>query len=69
MNNLFWRNTKASVKDEYQIPAVVEDLVLLDLTDIEMALYKNAGTKDGMFYLSPRFKILPSLYKQENEGV
>ena len=51
MNNLFWRNTKASVKDEYQIPAVVEDLVLLDLTDVEMALYKNAGTKDGMFNL------------------
>lgn len=30
--NLFWRNTKDSVKDEYNIPPLVEDLVLLDFT-------------------------------------
>jgi len=41
INNLFWRNTKESVKTEYSTPSLSEDLVLLDLTDIESALYKH----------------------------
>lgn len=39
MNNLYWRNTKESVKDEYVVPGVVEDLVLLNFTDVEKAMY------------------------------
>jgi hypothetical protein len=36
-----------SAKDEYKIPALVEDLVLLDFTDIEKALYKDAEGNEG----------------------
>jgi hypothetical protein len=41
LNNLFWRNTKESVKNEYELPPVIEDLVLLDYTHIEKALYSD----------------------------
>lgn len=41
LNNLYWRNTKESVKNEYELPPVVEDLVLLDYTPIEAVLYKD----------------------------
>ena len=40
-NNLYWRNTKESVKDEYTVPEVVEDLVLLDFTEVEKVLYEE----------------------------
>lgn len=41
MENLMWRNTKESIKNECEIPPLVEDLVLLDFTPIEALLYKD----------------------------
>lgn len=32
VNNLYWKNTKESVKDEYEVPPLVEDLQLVDFT-------------------------------------
>lgn len=29
--NFFWRNTKASIGDEYSVPDVVEELMMLDM--------------------------------------
>lgn len=43
MNNLYWRNTKESVKNEYEIPPVVEDLKLLNFTPIEKILYSDCA--------------------------
>jgi hypothetical protein len=34
MDYLYWKNTKESVRDEYKIPPLVEDLNLLDFTGI-----------------------------------
>lgn len=36
MSNLYWRNTKESVKDEYTIPDYIEDLILLDFTGLSL---------------------------------
>lgn len=47
VSNLFWRNTKESAKDEYKVPDLVEDVILLDLTDIERALYEDADESEG----------------------
>eukprot|EP00026_Physarum_polycephalum_P006091 Phypoly_transcript_06132.p1 GENE.Phypoly_transcript_06132~~Phypoly_transcript_06132.p1 ORF type:complete len:588 (+),score=154.11 Phypoly_transcript_06132:77-1765(+) len=43
MNNLYWRNTKESIKNEYTIPPLVEDLVLLEFTQIEQLLYQDCA--------------------------
>lgn len=61
MNNLFWRQTKQSVKDEYQIPPVLEDLILLDLTDIEKASHTHARDKDSTYFCSiiSFFSVIP----------
>jgi hypothetical protein len=45
---LYWRNTKESIKDQYQLPTLTEDLVLLDLTDFEKALYADCEGKQGI---------------------
>ncbi len=42
-NNLVWRNTKESVKGEYEVPSLVEDLVLLELNPAERLLYEYAA--------------------------
>lgn len=48
MNNLYWRTTKDAVKDEFTVPPVVEDVVLLDFSDTEKALYQdNVGKKES----------------------
>eukprot|EP01103_Thecamoeba_quadrilineata_P004931 TRINITY_DN1479_c0_g2_i3.p1 TRINITY_DN1479_c0_g2~~TRINITY_DN1479_c0_g2_i3.p1 ORF type:complete len:989 (-),score=204.70 TRINITY_DN1479_c0_g2_i3:614-3580(-) len=44
LNNLYWRNTIESSKSEHTVPPLIEDLVLLDLTDFERALYLHAAT-------------------------
>lgn len=31
VQNFFWRNTKASIADEYVVPDVVEELLMLDM--------------------------------------
>lgn len=47
LNNLYWRNTRESIKNEYEIPPVVQDLVLLDLDPIERAAYKNMSLSNA----------------------
>jgi hypothetical protein len=44
MNNLYWRNTKESIKNEYELPPLVDDVVFLELTPIELALYNDCVT-------------------------
>eukprot|EP00026_Physarum_polycephalum_P001180 Phypoly_transcript_01181.p1 GENE.Phypoly_transcript_01181~~Phypoly_transcript_01181.p1 ORF type:complete len:926 (+),score=269.55 Phypoly_transcript_01181:822-3599(+) len=46
VENLYWRNTKESIKDEFEIPDTVEDVVLLDFTDVERAFYNEAQTDE-----------------------
>lgn len=41
INNLVWRHTKESAKDDYVIPDMVEDVHFLDFTDIERANYDD----------------------------
>lgn len=47
IENLFWRNTKSSVKDSFSVPDTVEQHVLLDFTDIERALYETHKPDNG----------------------
>eukprot|EP01103_Thecamoeba_quadrilineata_P004929 TRINITY_DN1479_c0_g1_i2.p1 TRINITY_DN1479_c0_g1~~TRINITY_DN1479_c0_g1_i2.p1 ORF type:complete len:1029 (-),score=183.17 TRINITY_DN1479_c0_g1_i2:146-3232(-) len=44
LDNLYWRNTMESSKSEHTVPPLIEDLVLLDLSDFERALYLYAST-------------------------
>ncbi len=39
----------------YDVPEIVEDVVLLDFTDIEKAFYKEIEGKEGFFYISFSF--------------
>lgn len=39
---LFWRNTKSSVESEYSVPDIVEELVLLEQSDVEKGMYQAA---------------------------
>jgi hypothetical protein len=43
LNNLYWRNTKENVKNEYELPPLIEDLVLLNFTPIESVLYTDSA--------------------------
>ena len=36
----FWRNTKDSIKNEYDIPPVRDDLELVSLTPLEQFMYE-----------------------------
>jgi len=56
--NLYWRNTKESIKDQYQLPTLTEDLVLLNLTDFEKTLYADCDGKPGFYYLVPLLFLL-----------
>jgi hypothetical protein len=44
LNNYFWRQTKESVKDAYVLPGLLEQLVLVQFTDLEKQMYKEAST-------------------------
>eukprot|EP00026_Physarum_polycephalum_P000926 Phypoly_transcript_00927.p1 GENE.Phypoly_transcript_00927~~Phypoly_transcript_00927.p1 ORF type:complete len:463 (-),score=52.44 Phypoly_transcript_00927:1029-2417(-) len=41
MQHLFWRNTKETIKNEYELPPLIEDLVLLDFTPVESFIYRD----------------------------
>ena len=47
LDHLFWRNTKASVANEYELPSFIEDLVLLNFTPIESVIYQECIRKFG----------------------
>lgn len=40
--NIFWRNTKASIGDEYNIPEIVEQLIFLEPSEVELGMYEDA---------------------------
>ena len=44
-NNLMWRNTKESVVNEYSVPTAVQDLIQLEATPFEQALYGYLRSK------------------------
>lgn len=48
LSNLFWRHTKESARDSFQLPEIYEEHLLLEFTDIERGLYEieqdNPGT-------------------------
>jgi SNF2 family DNA or RNA helicase len=50
MKQLFCRNTKESIGNEWDIPAVVEETIKLDLTTIERGMYEQ-GKHNGPQYL------------------
>jgi hypothetical protein len=39
--NVFWRNTKASIGNEYNIPEIVEQLIFLEPSDVELVCVHN----------------------------
>jgi SNF2 family DNA or RNA helicase len=41
MKKIYYRNTKESVGDEYNIPSISDNVVLLNFTDLEKSIYKN----------------------------
>ena len=41
MQHLYWRNTKESIKNEYELPPLIEDLVLLNFTPLEAFIYRD----------------------------
>lgn len=46
-SNFYMRNTKESIKDEYQIPNCEEELVLLDFHPVEAAIYAEERMKQN----------------------
>eukprot|EP00029_Vermamoeba_vermiformis_P006184 TRINITY_DN2356_c0_g1_i1.p1 TRINITY_DN2356_c0_g1~~TRINITY_DN2356_c0_g1_i1.p1 ORF type:complete len:823 (+),score=195.71 TRINITY_DN2356_c0_g1_i1:366-2471(+) len=54
MDNLVWRNTKESVTEEYQMVATKPEVVLLDFTPVESAIYEelvfNQQLRQGVYY-------------------
>jgi hypothetical protein len=42
VKNLYWRNTKESVSQEYVVPDTIETVLLLDLHPVEFLLYTDA---------------------------
>jgi hypothetical protein len=42
VDNLFWRNTKESVKGEMKVPPIVEELILMEFSEVERAMYRDA---------------------------
>ena len=40
--DLFWRNTKLSTENEVEMPRIVEEIRLLELSPIEQAMYESA---------------------------
>ena len=43
LHNLFWRHTKESVGNEYNVPDITEELILLDMSEMERAIYSSAS--------------------------
>lgn len=44
LKKMYYRNTKESVGSEYSVPAIVEEVILLEFTDFERSLYvQNRG--------------------------
>ena len=50
VNNLCWRNTKESIKNEYEIPPVVDDTVVCTLSPIEATVLAYVK-KIGMWFI------------------
>jgi len=50
MQNMYYRNTKVSVGPEFNIPAIVEETIFLNLTNIERSIY-NSNLHLGSEYL------------------
>ncbi len=46
LRTLYWRHTKESVKGEYEIPDCVEDLVLLEFSELEKIIYEGMDPVD-----------------------
>lgn len=47
---LYYRNTKQSVGNEYDVPSIIEEVITLELTPIEKNIY-NSHLKNGRLYL------------------
>ena len=41
-DNLYWRNTKESVKNEMNVPSIVEKVIFIEQTGIEKVVYQSA---------------------------
>jgi DNA repair protein RAD5 len=50
IKQLYCRNTKESIGDEWNIPSIIEETILLNLTNIEKAMYEQ-GKNNGSTYL------------------
>lgn len=46
LHNYYWRQTKDSVKDDYKLPGLLEQLVLVQFSEVERQLYLEAES-DG----------------------
>jgi len=51
-SNFYMRNTKLSIKEEFQIPNCIEELLLIDLHPVEAALYAVAEMKENTGFIS-----------------
>ena len=52
LKKVYYRNTKESVGDEYNVPPIIEEAIMLDFTDFEKSMYQNYMTQSyGELYL------------------
>ena len=52
LKKIYYRNTKESVGDEYNVPPIVEEAILLEFTEFERSMYTNYQTQNyGEIYL------------------
>ena len=59
MQHLYWRNTKESIKNEYELPPLIEDLVLLNFTPVEAFIYRDCRNNYDIGMSPPPFLLSP----------
>ena len=44
IQSIYWRNTKESVGDEYEVPQIVEEIIYFELSEVERGMYLAANS-------------------------
>lgn len=67
INNVYYRNTKEAVKNEYIVPPIIEDNIMVKLTEIEKSMYET-NKHLGRLYLR-QLCCSPNISDQDIEAV
>jgi hypothetical protein len=55
VNNLLWRNLKANITTQYEVPDLETEEIKLTFTQVESAIYEYLSTtSESYYYYNPR---------------